>query len=385
LQTKGDAWVAPVPRPEDCAVGDDAPPEATSAVPAEEERIPLPEDVRTALLTGIFTLFVLYTFYFAREIVMPILFAFLLNLLLQPAMRLLARLRIPPVVGACLVILVLFGTFIVIFSSLAAPAADWFGKLPQSLPRLEGRFYFLSGIFARLQQANEELNRLAPQSSGAMSVVVQGSGIGSIIFASTRDVLTGLFTTIIVLFFLLVSGDLFLRKLVEILPRFRDKKRAVAISQEVERNISAYLVTISCMNLLVGIGVGATAYFSGMGEPLLWGVVAFLLNYIPILGPMAGIVLTFLAGMLAFDSLWQSALIAGIYFGIHLLEGEVVTPMLVARRFTLNPVLVIVSLIFWYWMWSVPGAIMAVPLLATMKIICDHVQPLRAFGHFLGG
>src|SRR6185437_6985421 len=163
---------------------------------------------------------------------------------------------------------------------------------------------------------------------------------------------------------------------------FGDKKHAVAISQEVERHISAYLVTISGMNLLVGVGVGISAYLSGLGDPLLWGVLAFLLNYIPVLGPLAGIVLIFLGGMLAFDALWKAVMLAGVYLGLHFLESEVITPMLVARRFTLNPVLVIISLIFWFWMWGVPGAIIAVPLLATLKIICDHVRPLTAIGHF---
>src|SRR5579883_3301022 len=182
-----------------------------------------------------------------------------------------------------------------------------------------------------------------------------------------------------------IAGDLFLRKLDEVLPRFGDKKHAVAISQEVEEHISAYLVTISGMNLLVGVGVGLSAWIGGLGDPLLWGVMAFLLNYVPVIGPMAGIVLVFLGGMLTFDALWKAVLLAGVYLGIHLLEGEVVTPMLVARRFTLNPVLVIISLIFWFWLWGVPGAVIAVPLLATVKIICDHVRPLMAIGHFIGG
>jgi predicted PurR-regulated permease PerM len=170
-----------------------------------------------------------------------------------------------------------------------------------------------------------------------------------------------------------------------VLPRFRDKKHAVEISQEIESSISAYLVTISVMNLAVGLAVGAAAYLSGLGDPLLWGALAFLLNYVPVLGPLVGVVVFFLGGMLAFDTLWQAVLIAGTYLAIHVLEGEVITPMLVARRLTLNPVLVIISLLFWYWMWGVPGAIMSFPLLASIKIICDHVRPLMALGHFLGG
>jgi predicted PurR-regulated permease PerM len=139
------------------------------------------------------------------------------------------------------------------------------------------------------------------------------------------------------------------------------------------------------MNLLVGLCVGVAAYVTGLGDPVLWGAAAFLLNYIPIIGPLIGVVVLFLAGMLVFDEVWRALMVAGIYLGIHFLEGEVVTPMLVARRFILNPVLVVISLIFWYWMWGVPGAIISVPLLATVKIICDNVRPLMALGHFIGG
>jgi predicted PurR-regulated permease PerM len=118
---------------------------------------------------------------------------------------------------------------------------------------------------------------------------------------------------------------------------------------------------------------------------VLWGTVAFLLNYVPILGPMIGIAIFSLAGLLSIDTLWMAFLPAGLYLGFHMIEGETVTPMLLARRFTINPVLVIISLVFWYWMWGVPGAILSTPMLAATKIICDRIESLTAFGHFIEG
>ena len=187
------------------------------------------------------------------------------------------------------------------------------------------------------------------------------------------------------LFFLLVSGDIFLHRLVEILPRFRSKRQVVEISQQIERDISAYLVTISIMNAAVGIAMALAMWLTGVGDPILWGTVAFLLNYVPILGTALGVLIFLFAGLLTHDTLWQALLPAALYFGFHLIEGETVTPMLLARRFTLNPVLVIISLVFWFWMWGVPGMILSMPLLAITKIICDRLQPLAAFGHFLEG
>src|ERR1035437_3816796 len=186
-------------------------------------------------------------------------------------------------------------------------------------------------------------------------------------------------------FFLLVSGDIFLHRLVEILPRFRSKRQVVDIAQQIESDISAYLVTITIMNAAVGVTTGLAMWLTGVGDPILWGTATFLLNYVPIVGPALGVLIFLLAGQLTHDTLWQALLPAGLYLGFHLIEGESVTPMLLARRFTLDPVLVIISLVFWFWMWGVPGAILAVPMLAITKIICDRIHSLVAFGHFLEG
>jgi predicted PurR-regulated permease PerM len=139
------------------------------------------------------------------------------------------------------------------------------------------------------------------------------------------------------------------------------------------------------MNAGLGVATAIVMWACGIGDPVLWGVAAFLLNYVPIMGPLVGVGLFFFAGLLATPTLWQSLLPAGLYFLIHILEGETITPMLLARRFTLNPVLVIIALIFWFWMWGIPGAILSVPMLAITKIICDGVKPLNAIGHFLEG
>jgi len=205
------------------------------------------------------------------------------------------------------------------------------------------------------------------------------------LFTGTRDFASGFFTTILFLLFLLVSGDTFLRRLVEILPSFSNKRQAVDIFQQIESDISAYLVTITLMNAAVGVATAMVMWLTGIGDPILWGAVAFLLNFLPILGPTVGVVIFVLVGLLTIDTPWQAFLPAALYLGIHLVEGETITPLLLARRFTLNPVLVIISLVFWFWMWGVPGAILSVPMLAITKIICDRVRPLAAFGHFLEG
>src|SRR4030095_14368274 len=161
--------------------------------------------------------------------------------------------------------------------------------------------------------------------------------------------------------------------------------QVVDISQQIESDISAYLVTITIMNAAVGIAMALVMWLTGVGDAGPWGAAVFLLNYVPILGTALGVVIFLLAGLLTIDPLWQALLPAGLYLGLHLIEGETVTPMLLAKRFTLNPVLVIIALVFWFWMWGIPGAILSMPMLAITKIICDRRQPLAAFGHFLEG
>jgi predicted PurR-regulated permease PerM len=188
----------------------------------------------------------------------------------------------------------------------------------------------------------------------------------------------------VALFFILVSGETFLRRLVEILPRFKIKRQVVDISQEIEDDLSIYLATITMMNSFVGVATGIVAWLCGLGDPLLWGTLAFLLNYVPILGPTMGVLIFFVAGLVTLDPLWMAFVPAGLYILIHVAEGETVTPMLLAHRFTVNPVLVMVGVFFWYWMWGVVGAILATPLLAITKIVCDRIEPLQPVGHFIG-
>lgn len=344
--------------------------------PARDD-IPLPSNPQTVLLLGLFLFAVFASAYVAAEVVLPIVMAFVLKMLLQPGMRLLARIRIPRSLAALILILAVFAVFVGIGAAVSGPARTWAEKLPEGIPRLQERLKFL----ARPIQALQTFLHSADGAGG------KGAGLGltDMLLKGTRHFASGIFETILILFFLLVSGDTFLRRLVEILPRFKDKRQVVDLSQQVESNVSAYLVTITLMNLAVGLATAAAMWACGLGDPILWGVVAFLLNYVPIMGPLIGVVVFLFAGLLEIEGFGQALLPAGIYFLIHVVEGEAITPMLLARRFTLNPVLVMISLTFWFWMWGIPGAILAVPLLAITKIVCDGIKPLNAIGHFLEG
>ncbi len=360
---------------------------AESAPAAAETDMPLPTEPRVIFLGGLFLLAALAAASVAREIILPLTFAIILKLLFQPLMRLLERLRLPRIVAALSIILILLGAVVMLGAAISGPAGSWAAKLPQGVPKLQQRLSLLRAPIDMVQQFVQKLNNVgggggAPQPA---SQLLSGAELMSGVLASARGFVGDFFTTVLFLYFLLLSGDTFLRRLVEILPNFSAKRQAVDISLQVEDDISAYLVTITFMNALVGIATAATMYFTGVGDPLLWGVVAFLLNFAPIIGPTLGMIVFLLAGLLTIDGLWRALAPAAIYLVIHVIEGETLTPMLLARRFTVNPLLVVLFLVFWYWMWGIPGAILSAPMLAILKIVCDRVRPFAALGHILEG
>jgi predicted PurR-regulated permease PerM len=371
---------------------------SSSEQQVESERIPgaqdavawgkaAPHDLGSAGILILAVLATVYTLYFGKEILLPIALALVLKLLLQPAMRLLhERLRLPGALAALLLIIAVFSAVAAVGFTISVPASGWIQKAPESLPLLKDKLAILRQPLDYLQNGVKELENLTGPSGGDGQTVTvkQGSGLAGSLATGTATTLSRSFTTMIILFFLLASGDRLLRGFVEVLPRFKDKRTAVEIATEIEENISGYLLTITIMNALVGVATGIAMKLCGLGDPILWGAMAFLLNYIPILGPMTGVVIFFLVGIVTFDWPWYAFVPAGIYLLIHIAEGETITPMLLAKRFTLNPVLVIVSLFFWHTVWGIPGALLAVPLLAIFKIVADRIEPLKPLGHIIG-
>lgn len=349
----------------------------------------IPRGVRSAGILVLSLLGIVYTLYVGQELILPIVLALVLKLLLAPAMRVLhKRFRLPKALAAALLILVVFGAIGGVGFTASIPASGWIRRAPESLPLLKEKVEALRRPLDVLQQGLQALESIAAANGqeGAADVVTArpASTLAGNLMSGTATLLTRFFTTMILLFFLLASGDRLLRGFVEVLPTFSGKRQAVEIVQEIETNITGYLVTITIMNVGVGVVTGFAMWACGLDTPLLWGATALLLNFIPILGPLAGIVIFLVVGVLSLDWPWFALLPAGLYLLIHIVEGEMITPLLLAKRFTLNPFLVILSVFFWHTLWGIPGALLAVPLLAMMKIVSDRVDPLKPLGHMIG-
>ncbi|MBV1701986.1 MAG: AI-2E family transporter [Hyphomicrobiales bacterium] len=343
-----------------------------------------------AKLTGLTILTVLavvYSLYFGRDFLLPVVMAAVLNLLLQPLMRLLnGPLHLPKPIAAIGLIWAVFTAISSIAYAISVPKSDWASQILTSIEIIKQRLAFLNKPINLIESMLHSINSIG----AATSLPEKTSAIGSvnalpgIIFFGTASTLVEVFTTIVILFFMLVSGDRLLRGLIEILPRFSNKRRAVEISNEIQSGITRYLLTITLMNAAVGIASGFAMWVSGLSNPAAWGVAAFCLNFIPILGPIIGIAIFFVVGLVSLAWPFPALMPVLLYTLIHLVEGETVTPLLVARHLDLNPVLVILSLFFWHAIWGIPGAFLAVPLLAILKIFADRIEPLKGIGHLIG-
>ncbi|HJU05448.1 MAG TPA: AI-2E family transporter [Nitrospiraceae bacterium] len=345
-----------------------------------------PLDIRSLALTGLFVMACFYTLYWGRGIFLPITLALLLSFLLAPLIRALRKLAMPEPVGAALVLLTLLAVVGYGAYRLSEPAAQWMAEAPRAFRQVEYKLRALKKPVEEVSRATEQLGKIANigEPKKLREVELKRPSWSEALVGVTGEFIGGLAATVILLYFFLASGDLFLQKLVKVLPRLEDKKRAVEIVREIERHTSTYLLTVSAINACVGVVIGLAMFLLGMPNPVLWGVMAAFLTFIPYLGPLVGVGVITVVAALTFDELGWILLVGGTYWGIAALEGTFISPMVVGHRLTLNPVVLLFGLFLWGWIWGIGGALLAVPLMATFKIFCDHIEPLAPIGEFLG-
>ena len=272
--------------------------------------------------------------------------------------------------------------------TLAQPAADWLRRLPYIIDQLADRLDFVQVPAEQLKEAEEALTNLgaaAPDEATQVVVMPRSVTLRELLLNETTRFTIGAVTTLALLYFMLAMGDKFLRRLVAALPDFRTKKQAVEIAHQLQSDMSHYLLTVSAINVAFGAIVAGAMFAVGMPNPLLWGVMAGLLNYVPFLGHTVSTIVITVVGLLSFPELGAALIPPGLFVVIAALEGNVITPMVLARRLTLNPVAVVAALLIWGWMWGIVGMLLAVPLLVVAKIACDKIEPLHPVGEFLGG
>ena len=342
-------------------------------------------DARHVALVGLFLLALFYTFHLAQAFFLPIVLAILLDFLLSPLVRGLRRLGLPEPAGAGIVMLGLVATLVMGVYYLSGPAAKYIALAPQSIERVREKMETMRGSVEQVTEAAEEVQKVAdagePQ---ATQVEIKGPSLTRQVFGGTTAFLSAATVVVFLTYFLLAVGDLFLQKLVGVLPQFKDKRVAVTIFRETEAQISLYLFTTTLINVGVGVVTGVVMHLLGMPNAVLWGVVAAVLNFVPYVGAVANTVLLGLAALVVFEDAGRALLVPGAFLALNLIESNLVTPMIYGNRMRLNTVALFIGLVFWWYIWGVPGAILAVPMMAAFKITCDHIESLSPIGEFLG-
>jgi predicted PurR-regulated permease PerM len=215
-------------------------------------------------------------------------------------------------------------------------------------------------------------------------VQMAGESLSGSLMDVTLAVISAVAVTLVLLYFLLTSGDVLVRKVAGLAPGAEARHRVVEIARTVEQSVSTYLLTITVINVCLGIAVGTALWLLDMPNPVLWGAMACLLNFVPYVGALVGLAVVALVALLTFDSVGQAAVPPLAYLALTAFEGSFVTPTILGQRLTLSPLVIFVGIIFWGWMWGVVGALLAVPMLASFKIVCDHVEKLKPVGELMG-
>jgi len=323
--------------------------------------------------------------YFAEAVIAPVLLALLISLLLSPLVGFAERLRLPRPVASGLVVLMGVALSVAAIVALAQPAREWVNKAPATIKSAQQRLSSWRGPVQEAKKASDTIEGLTTQNAQGQQVVVrdQSPGLGGVL-SSTSKGAEAIAVVVLLVFFFLSSGDNFLRRLVEVAPTMTEKRTVVAIARDIQREMSRYLLTITAINFGLGCATALACALLHVPNALLWGALAFVLNFAPYVGAAITGTTLALVGFSTFDSLTHALLVPGTFFLLAFIEGQLVTPTVIGRRLALNPVVVFVWLLVWGALWGIIGVLLAGPLLACFRIVCQHTQALRPIYLLIG-
>jgi predicted PurR-regulated permease PerM len=357
---------------------------AVEESPASPPAGPAPAVPRWAVI-GIFILLLIAAMAYARSFLMPVVLAILLKLVFSPVQRALDRAGIPSGLSAFLIVFALLAGLVAGILALMAPASDWVARAPMIGREIEAKLGEFAWATEGMREAAKQMDQIASgeEDPEVQRVVIDDGGDFVALAMSAPAVLAQLFFTLILLFFLLASGDMFYEKIVHVMPTFSDTRRAMRIARDIERKLSHYLSTITFINAGLGLAVALTMWAFGMPNPALFGVLAFALNFIPYVGAVTGVLLAGVVALVSLPQAWDALVVALTYFLLTSIEGQLITPYFVGRRLRLNTVVVFMSITLFAWLWSVVGMLVAMPLLLALRTFCEHIPSLAPVGDFL--
>lgn len=342
------------------------------------------QSIRSALL-ALVLLACGFTLYLTASFILPIVVATMLALLLAPAVNLLARLRVPHPAGAGILLIGLLALLGTLVFQLTSPVQRWIDTAPDQLRRLDQKVSGLMRPVTAMREATEKVGEIAqpdsPTEKPREVVLAQTPGASAI--DVTVDTIVTILSTVMLLYFLLASGDLLLRKLIALSPEREDKLRMVGIVRAIQKEIGRYFATITLVNVGLGTATGLVLWALDMPTPLVWGVAVALLNFLPYIGPLIATAMLTAVALLTFDTPFDIIAPPAAFLLLNFIEDQLVLPYLFGRRFSINPVVIFIWVLFWAWMWGVGGLLLAVPMLVAVRICADRIPRFQSLAVIL--
>ena len=333
---------------------------------------------RQGLISGAFLLLaIIYTLYFAKALLLPVFLAMLAALVLRPIVRFFRRIGFPDIVGAALVILALLAAIGWLIVAVSGPAGEWIERAPLLKLQLEQKLEALRTPLQKVQEVTENLQDAANLGKESVrTVTLEGPSLLQRIFIEAQNTLISITVIVVLVFFLLARGGWTYRRVAAALDDEQQRALLTDILDRIQKNLARYLLTVGVINVVLGILTALAMKFLGMPNPLLWGVFAGVMNFIPYAGALATLTVISLVSILTFDQ-WLTILLPPLaFFILTALEGQVISPFVVGRQLTLDPIAVFLSVLFWGWLWGFPGMLLAVPILASIKIAAGAISSL---------
>ncbi|THD35213.1 MAG: AI-2E family transporter [Sphingomonas sp.] len=363
----GAAAVAPAPQP-------------APSIPVGEETAPVIDDRRDRLLAGLtliagvaLVLGLPFALKAGAEFFLPVTISLVIAIALIPVLEWLERRRLPSWLASLVCVLTFLALANVALAAIVVPAIEFFRRLPERIDRIQANLAPLLELYTTLEKyLNRTITHLAntgPVKAPATAAVAPPGSLLELAATSAPTAIIQVFFGILVVFFFLAGWSRTRRKTITSRQSFGGAMATARVIQDVVDDVSAYLGTITLINVMLGAIVGTALWAVGMPYPAMWGGIAALLNYVPYFGPIVAALLLAIGGLMTFNDFWVAMIPAAIMIGCHLLEANVVTPLIVGHRLTINPVLILISLSFWSWVWGTPGALLAVPLLIIIQTV----------------
>lgn len=344
------------------------------------------------VLQWVLALGVLYTLYFAKTLIVPVVLAVMLTLLLGPLVAILKRFMVPRSLSAVVLLALILGPLVLLLSELREPVERWVERTPDLSERLNEQILAfesawggaeeapdsdedVEGFFSNLLGGEEEEAEESAETSPVMEGLTRGGiELGLYVFAAAPLLLAQLITCLTLTIFLLVFGPHLFEAAITHLPQVSDKAGARALVGTVQLELSRFILSLSVINALLGLTVAGALTLIGMEDALLWGVLVGVLNFAPYIGTLIGMTVLTLAGLAQFGATPEALLPVLVYFVINGIEAQFITPTVMGQHMRLNPLVLMIWLIFWGWLWGMVGVLLAVPLLVCIKLAASQLH-----------